>query len=118
MFRKKTENIYGIDIACQRTAYFLLPFPYAVRFIKVEEKITMKILKKLLLATAFVFCVSLSASAQTNEGKKTPPKEKPPVVVVKEKPKPKEDKPNDDNRVKKPQAFIFKAKNENEMSFV
>ncbi len=112
------EKVYGIDIACERTAYFL-PFPYANRFVKVKEEMMMKILKKLLLTLAFVFCVSVYASAQTNEPKKTPPKDgKPPVVVVKEKPKPKEDKPNDDKRVKKPQAFLFRTKNENEMSFV
>ncbi len=85
------------------------------------RKIIMNTLKQLILVAAFVFCVTMSTSAQNNDGKKTPPKGTPPVVVVKgkEKEKPKEDKNRDnDNRGKKPQAVLFKTEDETEIDFV
>ncbi len=83
----------------------------------------MKTAKKLLLAVAFVFCISLSAPAQQQERDgKRPPKEHPPVVPIVPKDKSKDDKKKDerekDNRGKKPQAFIFDLKNTIKISFV
>ncbi|MDQ6787945.1 MAG: hypothetical protein M3033_14155 [Acidobacteriota bacterium] len=83
----------------------------------------MRALKQLVLVAAFIFCISMSASAQNNDGKKTPPKDgQPPVVVVKGKDnreKPKEDKNRgNDNRGKKPQAFLLKTDDETEISSV
>jgi len=80
----------------------------------------MKTLKQLILAAAFIFCISMSASAQKNDGKKTPPKENPPRVVVKgdkgDKEKPREDKRDNDNRGKKPQAYFYKTEYITEIS--
>jgi hypothetical protein len=77
----------------------------------------MRTLKQLILAAAFIFCISMSASAQKNGNKKPPPKEgKPPVVVVKgdkgdkgDKERPKDEKNRgNDNRGKKPPAYFFR----------
>ena len=65
----------------------------------------MKILKQLIFAVAVVFCVSITASAQKDEGK-TPKKGNPPIIVPGGK-KPKEDKPKDEDRRKKPQINFF-----------
>ena len=70
----------------------------------------MKTLKQLLFAVAVMICFSMTASAQKEGDKKTPPKKDPPIVIVKDKDKPKEDKPKDDK--KKPQAFILYFKTE------
>lgn len=62
----------------------------------------------------------MSASAQKDDGKRTPPKERPPVVVVKgdkgEKPRDDKNRGND-NKGKKPQAFLIKIDDETEISF-
>lgn len=75
-----------------------------------ERKKIMKIFKQILFAVALVVGLSVSAQAQ-QDGKKTPPKEKPPVIVIKgknDKDKPKDDKPRDekDNKEKKPEMFF------------
>jgi len=70
----------------------------------------MKTLKQLLFTVAVMICFSMTASAQKEGDKKTPPKKDPPIVIVKDKDKPKEDKPKDDK--KKPQAFILYFKTE------
>jgi hypothetical protein len=70
----------------------------------------MKTLKQLLFAMVIVIGVSMTASAQEDKGRKTPPKEgKPPVIVVppRNPDKPKEDKPKNDDKRKKPEAFMF-----------
>ncbi len=67
----------------------------------------MKKLKQLLLVTALVAGISVSASAQKEGDKKPPPKEPPPTIPVKPDKKPKEDKPKDD---KKPQFMMYKSK--------
>ncbi len=76
------------------------------------RKITMRTLRQLIFAAAFIFCISISASAQKDDERKPPPKKDPPVVVVKggkEREKPKEDKNRgNDNRGKKPQAYFFR----------
>ena len=71
-----------------------------------EEKIVMKTLKQLLFAIAIVISVSMTASAQKDGDKKPPPKPSPPIIVVEPK-KPKEDKPKNDDKRKKPEAFIL-----------
>lgn len=82
------------------------------KVLKKMRNITMRTLKHLLFAAAFIFCISISASAQKKDGRKTPPKDPPPVVVVKdekEKEKPRDDKNRgNDNRGKKPQAYFFR----------
>ncbi len=72
----------------------------------------MKTLKHLLFALAVMICFSITASAQNEGDRKTPPKKDTPVVIVKDKDKdkPKDDKPKDDK--KKPQEFIFYFRNE------
>lgn len=61
---------------------------------------------------AIVISVSMTATAQKDGDKKPPPKpDRPPVVVVEPK-KPKEDKPKNDDKVKKPQAIIFDFRDE------
>lgn len=68
----------------------------------------MKKLKQLLLVTALVAGISVSASAQKEGDQKPPKKEPPPTIPVKpEKKPPKEDKPKDD---KKPQLMMYKSK--------
>ena len=68
----------------------------------------MKNLKQLLLVTALVAGISMSASAQKEGDQKPPPKkEPPPTIPVKPDKKPKEDKPKDD---KKPQLMMYKSK--------
>jgi hypothetical protein len=71
----------------------------------------MKIFKQILLITAVVIGISVSAQAQ-QDGKKTPPKDKPPVIVIKgknDKDKPKDERPRDgkDNKGKKPEMFFL-----------
>jgi hypothetical protein len=73
----------------------------------------MKTLKQLLFTAALIVAVSISALAQKDGDKKTPPKDKTPVIPVTPKEKPKEDKPKGD---KKPGAIIFG--NKDETSFV
>jgi hypothetical protein len=91
---------------------------------KGKRKIAMKTVKKLLLTVAFVFCISLSASAQQQQERdgKKPTKKNPPVIPIVPKDKSKDDKKKDerenDNRGKKPQAFIFDLKNTIKISFV
>lgn len=75
------------------------------------RKKSMKIFKQTLFALALVVGISVSAQAQ-QDGKKTPPKEKPPVILIKgkgDKDKPKEDKPKDerDDKSKKPESYIL-----------
>jgi len=72
----------------------------------------MKTLKQILFAAAVMICFSITASAQKDGDKKTPPKDgKPPVIVVEPKDKkPKDEKPKDDK--KKPQMFILYFRNE------
>lgn len=69
----------------------------------------MKNFKQLIFAIAVVVGFSITASAQQNDGKKIPPKDKPPVIIPKDKPK--EDKPRDDrnkdNKGKKPELFFM-----------
>lgn len=77
----------------------------------------MKNLKQTLLAIALVVGFSLTASAQNNDQKKPPPKEKPPVVPVEPK-KPKEDKPKDSDRGKKPQISFYISENRIEIESV
>ncbi len=78
-----------------------------------EEKIEMKTLKQLLFAIAIVLGISMTASAQKGDDKKTPPKSgNPPVIVVVPKDKPKEEKPKPDERRKKPEAFLFRFADE------
>jgi hypothetical protein len=72
----------------------------------------MKVLKQILFALAVMICVSVTASAQKDgDDKKTPKKEKPPVIVVPDNKKPKEnDRPKDrDNDRKKPESAYFKS---------
>lgn len=67
----------------------------------------MKILKQLIFAVALIVCVSVSVSAQKDEGKR-PKKGNPPIIVVgNDGKKPKEDKPKEDDRRKKPQINFF-----------
>ncbi len=68
----------------------------------------MKNLKHILLAITLVAGISLTASAQNNDNKNRPPKEKPPVVPVEPK-KPKEDKPKD--KGKKPEIYFYLSEN-------
>lgn len=74
----------------------------------------MKILKKLLFTITVLFCFSIAAAAQNQDGKKQQPKKDPPVVPVKEKEKPKEDRPKNekDDRVKKPEMAFYLSKNQ------
>jgi len=72
-----------------------------------------KYLKHSLFAVALVIGLTMSASAQKDGDKKTPPKEgKPPVIIVNPEKRPKEDKPKDN---KKPEAMIFGSRKD--MSF-
>lgn len=75
--------------------------------------------KQLLIAIALVIGLSMTASAQRNDGKKTPPKEgNPPVIIPKDKPR--EDKPKDDgnknNKGKKPEIFFLISLNRSDNS--
>ena len=70
----------------------------------------MKNLKHILLAIALVAGISLTASAQNNDNKNRPPKEKPPVVPVEPK-KPKEDKPKNNDKGKKPEIYFYLSEN-------
>jgi hypothetical protein len=78
------------------------------------------ILKQFFYTVAFIFCISMTASAQ--DGRKPPPKKvDPPRVIVRDdkKPPPKGEKPrNDDNKGKKPQAFFLNTESIIEISFV
>ncbi len=86
----------------------LQTFPRALEIRAKEENEMMKNLKQLLLVTALVAGISISASAQKEGDKKPPPKEPPPTIVVKPDKKPKEDKPKDDDK-KKPQFMMYKS---------
>ncbi len=87
----------------------LRTFPRALEIRTKEENEMMKNLKQLFLAVAFVVAVSMTASAQKEGDKQTPPKEgKPPVIVVAPEKKPKDDKPKGDD--KKPQFMMYKSK--------
>jgi vacuolar-type H+-ATPase subunit F/Vma7 len=72
----------------------------------------MKILKQLLFITVITICTSLAAYAQKQDEKRTPPKDKPPVVQVpdrkkdekpKEGEKPRGDDRRNDNRGRRPE---------------
>ncbi len=76
----------------------------------------MKNLKHILLAIALIVGMSISASAQKDE-KKPPPKERPPVVPVEPK-KPKEDKPKDNDKGKKPGIVFYLSENQIEITSV
>jgi len=110
--------VYGIDIAFIKTAH-ILSFPVVPDKIRKEEINVMKILKKLLFAVAVMFCFSLAASAQNQEGKKPPPKDRPPVVPVEPK-KPKDEKPKDDkeNKEKKPGISFYLSENRIEINSI
>ncbi len=71
-----------------------------------EKKVVMNILKQLLFTMTIIVGISITASAQKDGDKKPPPKPSPPVIVVEPK-KPKEDKPKNDDKRKKPEAFIL-----------
>jgi hypothetical protein len=75
----------------------------------------MKNLKHILLTIALVVGISITASAQNNDNKNRPPKEKPPVVPVEPK-KPKEDKPKNDNKEKKPGIVFYLSENRIEIT--
>jgi outer membrane biosynthesis protein TonB len=78
-----------------------------------EEKIVMKTLKQFLFAITMVIGISMTASAQKDGDKKTPPKEgKPPVIVVEPKKTKPEEKPKPEERRKKPEMFIFRFADE------
>lgn len=99
----------ALELRKQRTGALSESFPSCLR-LKGKRKNIMKTLKQLLFAVAVVIGLTMSASAQKDGDKKTPPKEgKPPIVVVEPK-KPKDDKPKDDR--KKPQAEIFYLREE------
>lgn len=70
----------------------------------------MKTFKQILLLTILLVGFSVSVSAQ-KDGKKTPPKETPPVIFIEKKKgeKPKDEKPKDENKGKKPESFIFNS---------
>lgn len=76
----------------------------------------MKNLKQILLAIALVVGFSLTASAQNNDQKKPPPKEKPPVIPVEVK-KPKDEKPKDNDKGKKPEMVFYISANRIEIDF-
>lgn len=75
----------------------------------------MKHLKQLLLAIALVVGISITASAQSGDGKKPPPKNNPPTVPVEPK-KPKEDKPKDSDKGKKPGIVFYLSENQVEIN--
>ena len=77
----------------------------------------MKNLKHILLAIALVIGISITASAQSNDGKKPPPKQNPPSVPVEPK-KPKEDKPKNDDKGKKPGSVLYLSENRIEIDLV
>jgi len=97
----------------QTTAH-ILSFP-AVPDKKRERGIKMKNLKQILLAIALVVGISITASAQNNDGKKPPPKQNPPSVPVEPK-KPKEDKPKNNDKGKKPGIVFYLSENRIEVS--
>lgn len=70
----------------------------------------MKEFKKILLGIALIIGFSMTASAQSNDNKNRPPKDKPPVVPVEPK-KPKDEKPKNDNRGKKPEMSFYISEN-------
>lgn len=73
----------------------------------------MKDLKQLLFTTIFVVGLSLTVSAQKDGDKKPPPKPSPPVIVVPPvKNQPKDEKPKNDDKRKKPEAFLFNFREE------
>lgn len=74
----------------------------------------MKNLKQIFLAIALVVGFSITAAAQ-QDGKNRPPKEKPPVVPVEPK-KPKEDKPKNDDKGKKPGIVFYLSENRIEVT--
>ena len=76
----------------------------------------MNILKQLLLTIALVVGISITASAQSSD-KKPPPKQNPPSVPVEPK-KPKEDKPKDNDKGKKPGIVLYLSENRIEIDLV
>jgi hypothetical protein len=76
----------------------------------------MKNLKHILLAIALVIGISITASAQSNDSKK-PPKNNPPVVPVPPK-KPKDEKPKDNDKGKKPGIVLYLSENRIEIDLV
>ncbi|MDQ3180904.1 MAG: hypothetical protein M3Q33_10330 [Acidobacteriota bacterium] len=76
----------------------------------------MKNLRQIFLAIALVVGISITASAQ-KDGKKPPPKDNPPVVPVPPK-KPKEDKPRDNDKGKKPGIVFYLSENRIEISLL
>lgn len=60
----------------------------------------MKVLKHILFTAALVIGISITASAQSTQPKKPPPKPDPPIVKVpdKTKPPPREEKPKGDGK--------------------
>ena len=70
----------------------------------------MKIFKQLIFVIALLVGFSVSVSAQ-KDGKKTPPKNPPPVIYIKPKEgeKPKEDKPKDEKKEKKPESYFLNS---------
>ncbi len=71
----------------------------------------MKNLKQILLAIALVAGISMTASAQNSDNKNRPPKEKPPVVPVVPKERPKDDKPKNNDKDKKPEMSFYLSEN-------
>ena len=76
----------------------------------------MKNLKHILLAIALVIGISITASAQNND-KKPPPKQNPPSVPVEPK-KPKDEKPKDNDKGKKPEIALYLSENRIEIDSV
>lgn len=99
----------ALILLLQTTAH-ILSFPAVPDFHKGKKKIKMKNLKQILLTIALVVGISITASAQNNDNRKPPPKEKPPVVPVEPK-KPKDEKPKDNDKGKKPGMVFYLAEN-------
>ncbi len=72
----------------------------------------MKTLKQLLFAVLIVVGFSMTALAQKDGDKKPPPKPGNPPVIVVEPKKPREEKPKNEDKPKKPEAFMFSFKDE------
>jgi hypothetical protein len=70
----------------------------------------MKVLRKVLFLFGLSVCLSLSASAQKNDGKKPPPKGTPPVVIPQPKNPPPRENP-DPRKGKRPNSVIYLSEN-------
>lgn len=58
----------------------------------------MKLIKQILFSSIIMICASMATFAQKQDDKKPPPKQDPPPkVIVKDKDKPREDRPKNDN---------------------